>query len=104
MTPSDVGWYTLRAGELLGVLKQHAIARLGPRLDGAVVERLTGIGDHQIQIEVDRVAEALATRAGAVGIVEREQPRLGFLVDDAVVFAFEAVVEDQALRGIARGV
>ena len=92
------------AREFLGVLKQDAVARLGPRLDGAVVERLAGIGDDEIEIEIDGVAEALAARAGAVGIVEGEQARLGLLVDDAVVFALEAIVEDQALGGISRGV
>ena len=36
-----------------------------------------GIGNDQIEIEADRVAEALAGRARAERIVEAEQPRLG---------------------------
>ncbi len=104
MTPGDVGGNALGARKFLGVLKQDAVTRLGPRLDGAVVQRLAGIGDDEVEVEVDGVAESLAARARAVGIVEGEQARLGLLVNDAVVFAFEAIVEDQALGGISRGV
>ena len=88
----------LRArAKLLRVLPQAAITRLGPRFDRAVVEGFAAIGDDEIQIEVDGVAESLAARAGAVGIVEGEEARLGLLVDGAAVFAFEALVEDKAL-------
>ena len=104
MAPGDVGGNTLSAREFLGFLEQDAVAGLGPRLDGAVVERLAGIGDDEIEIEVDRVPEALAAWACAVRVVEREKPRLGLLIDDAVVLALEAVVEDQTLGGIACGV
>ena len=104
MAPGDVGGNALGAREFLGFLKQDAVAGLGPRLDGAVVERLAGIGDDEVEVEVDGVAEALAARACAVGIVEGEEARLGLLVDGAVVLALEAVVEDQALRRIARGI
>ena len=104
MAPGDVSGYALSARKFLRFLEQDAVAGLGPRLDGAVVERLTGIGDDEIEIEVDRVPEALAARACAVGVVEGEQARLGLLIDDAVVLALEAIVEDQTLGGIACGV
>ena len=70
MTPRNIGGYSLRAGEFLRFLHQTAITRLGPRLDRAVVERFAGVRNDEIEIEIDRVAESLATRARAPGIVE----------------------------------
>ena len=52
--------------------RELAVARLGPRLDGAIGERLAFVGNHAVDIEINCVAEALAARARAVGIVERE--------------------------------
>jgi hypothetical protein len=37
---------------------ERAILRLGPRLDRSVSEGLIGIGNHEIEIEVDGVAKA----------------------------------------------
>ena len=71
-----------RARESLQLLPERAIARLGPGLDRALVDGFAAIGNHEIEIEIDGVAEALAARAGAVGIVERKQARLGLLVDE----------------------
>jgi hypothetical protein len=68
----------------------------------AVVERLALIGDDQIQVEVDGVAESLAARTRSVRIVEREKPGLGFLVKCAVILAFESFVEGEPLGGIPR--
>src|ERR1035437_4799426 len=48
-----------------------------PGVDGAVVEAEPLVGDHQAQVEVQRVAETLAARTSAEGIVEAEQARLG---------------------------
>jgi hypothetical protein len=40
------------------------------------VKRQSRVGNHQVQVEVHGVAESLAARARAKGIVEAEQPRL----------------------------
>ena len=74
------------------------VLRLGPRLNRAFVQRQPGIGNHQIEIEADRVAETLARRARAKRIVETEEPRLRSRVNDAVVLAFETVREAEACR------
>ena len=102
MPPRDVRRNVLRARELLRFLHQPAIARLGPRLDRAVVERFARIGHDEIEIEIDRVAESLAARACAPRIVERKKPRLRLLINGAVIFAFEAIVEDEPLARGAR--
>ena len=69
------------------------------------VQRFRFVGNDQVEIEVDGVAESLAARASAVRIVEREQPRLGLLVAHVAGLAFEALGETQALRWlvVARG-
>ena len=86
-----------RAGETLQVLPKLAITGLGPRLDDAFVDGLAAIGNDQVEVEVDGIAEALAARAGAVRIVERKQARLGLLIDEAALLALEAIAEDDAL-------
>jgi len=73
----------------------------GPGGDGALGEGAGAVGDDEVGIEVDGVAEALAARAGAERIIEREEAGLRFLVERAVIFAFEALVESEALRRIA---
>ncbi len=92
------------AGVTLQIDQILAVARLVPGIDGAFGERFAFVGDHAIDVEIDGVAEALAARAGAVGIVEREKARLGFLIDDAAGFAFEALAEGEALGGLRGGV
>ncbi len=56
------------------------------------------IRDHQVHVVVDGVAEALAARARAHGIVEAEQARLGRRQFDAAVLARELLVEAQRHR------
>ena len=51
-----------------------------PGGDGAVGEGFGFVGDDEVGVEVDGVAEALAARAGAVGVVEGEEARLGLAV------------------------
>ena len=48
--------------------------------DGAFVEGLRFVGDDEVGVEVDGVAEALAAGAGAEGVVEGEEARLGLAV------------------------
>ena len=59
---------------------ERAVLRLGPRLDGAFGQGQRLVRDDEVQVEVDGVAEALAARAGPVGIVEGEEARLGLVV------------------------
>ncbi len=86
-----------RAREAFQFLPQRAVARLGPGLDHAFIDRLAAVGNHQVDVEIDGVAESLAARAGAVRIVERKQARLRLLVHQAAGLALEALVEDHAL-------
>ena len=92
-------------GEALQLGEQRTIFGLGPGIDGALVQGLRFVGNHQVEIEVDGVAEALAARTGAVRIVEGEQARLGLLVAQVAVLAFEALGKTQPLRRlvVARG-
>src|SRR6266581_6129448 len=104
LTPRHVGGNSAPARPLFCFLEKHAIARLGPRLDGAVVQRLAGIGDHQIQIEIDGIPEAMAAGACSVRIVKREKPGLRLLVESSIVLAFKSFVEAEPLGGIAGAV
>ncbi len=89
-------------GDLIGARefsqfhKHGAVARLVLWLNRAFVERFAAIGNYQIDIEIDRVSKSLAARASAIGIVEREQPRFGLLVDRAAGLALEAFVENHS--------
>src|SRR5262245_31237142 len=62
----------LRRALQLGELRP--VVRLAPRLDRALLDRLRWIGDYQIHVELDDVAEAVAGRTGAKRVVEREEP------------------------------
>ncbi len=104
LAPGNVCRNCADAGPFFQVLKEGAEARLGPGLDGAVVQGFAGIGHDEIEIEIDGVAKALAARAGAERIVKGEEARLRFLIESAVVLAFEAFVEIEALGGIAGGI
>src|SRR5258708_33796176 len=55
-------------------------------------------------MEVDGVAEALATRARTVGIVKGKKPGLRFLVESSVLLSFEAFVERKPLGRIPSAV
>jgi hypothetical protein len=100
----DVHRNGLGAGEFAHFDGELAIARFGPRLDGAIRERFAFVGDDAVEIEIDGVAETLAAGAGTVRIVERKKARLGFLVDGAAFLTFEALVEDHALGFLVRGI
>ena len=51
------------------------------------------IGHDEVHVELDDVAEAMARRAGAERVVEREQPRLRIFVGDAAAAALEPLAE-----------
>ena len=64
------------AGLLPQLGEPRPVLRPIPRIDRASVQRQPLVGNHQVQVEVDRVAESLAARTRAKRIVEAEQPRL----------------------------
>ena len=64
-----------------------------PRGDGAVVERQVGVGDDQLGVDLERRAEAVARRAGAVRRVEREVARRRLLEAAPVDRAHEVLAE-----------
>ncbi len=101
MPPRHVGRNTLSSREFLQILKERAVAGLGPWLDRAIVDGLAGIWYNEIQIEIDGIAEALAARARAVRIIEGKQARLRLLIQRAIVLALKAFIEDQPLRRAA---
>src|SRR6185312_3530278 len=61
-------------------------------------QRLGPVRNHQIQIEINSVAESLALGAGPVRIIERKQPRLRLLITDVAKLAFKALREPESLR------
>ena len=79
------------ARRALEIGKLRAVVRLAPRLDGALLHGFRRIGHHEIHVELDDVAEAVAGRAGAERVVERKQTWLGILVSDAARTALEAL-------------
>ena len=88
-------------GGLRGALERgevRPVVRLAPRLDRVLLDRLLLIGDDQVEVELHHVAEAVTGRARAERVVEREQPRLRQLVEDAAGAALEAFAEDVADR------
>src|SRR5260370_6225704 len=87
-----------------GVVKEQAVPMFCRWFDGAVVQRFARIGNDQIQIEIDGVSKSLAAGTRAVRIVEREESRLGLLVESTVALAFESLIERKALGCISRGV
>ena len=78
------------------------VVRLAPRLDGALLNRLRGIGHDEIHVELDDVAEAVTCRAGTERVVEREQARLRIFVRDAAVPALEPLGELMHPRAVER--
>ena len=81
----------LRLALQLGQLRP--VVRLRPRLDRALANRLRRIRDDERHVELDDVAEAMARRAGAERVVEREQPRLRIFVGDVAAAALETLAE-----------
>ena len=83
-------------GRALEVRELRPVVWLAPRLDGAVIDRFRAVRHHQIHVELDDVAEAVAGGARPERIVEREEPWLRRFVHDPAGTAFEALREFQA--------
>ena len=94
----DVGGDGGGLGEADHFAVEGAVLGGGPRGDGALLEGAAAVGDDEVGIEVDGVAEALAAGAGAVGIVEGEEARLGLAVGAVAGGALECGGKPQAQR------
>ena len=64
-----------------------------------MLEGARAVGEDEVGVEVDGVAEALAARAGAVGIVEGEEARLGLAVGAVAGGALECGGKAEVLGG-----
>ena len=85
-------------GKALQFSEQRAIFGLGPGLDGALIQRLRFVGNHQVEIEIDGVAKTLAARTCAIRIIEGKQARLRFFVAQIALLALKALGKPQLLR------
>ena len=74
-----------------------AALRLGPWLHRAFFQREPLIGNRQVHVVIDGVAETLAARASSGGTVKAEQYRLGLDEFDAALLAREFLGEAQPL-------
>ena len=81
-------------GERLAVEDLGAAA---PGVDRPLPDRLPGVGDHQVGVEVDRRPEPVALGARAVGAVEGEQARGDLGEAHAAVGAGELLAADRAV-------
>ena len=86
--------------ERLGVKRGGAFR---PRRDRALVQGLVLVRHDEVRVEAELDAEAVAGRAGAGGIVEREQARLDLGDGEAGDGAGELLGKDEALRLLAFG-
>src|SRR5207245_10532349 len=77
--PRDVHGDAPPAGEALQLGEQSPVVGLVPGLDDALAERPLLVGDDEVLVDLDEVPEPVAGAAGAVGVVEGEQPGLGLL-------------------------
>ena len=77
-------------------MEEDVVAPL-PRLDGAFLDRQLLVRDDQVRVEEHLGADAVAGRAGAGRVVEREQPRRDLRVADAAGRAGELLGEEQVV-------
>src|SRR5207302_7527732 len=89
IVPGDVGGDVGGFGGADHLAVVGAVLGGAPGGDGAVGEGLRFVGDDEVGVEVDGVAEALAAGAGAVGVVEGEEAGLGLAVGAVAGGAFE---------------
>src|SRR5207249_11152822 len=78
------------ARRALEVDELRAVVRLAPGLDRVLLDRFRRIGDDQIHVQLDDVAESVTDRARAERVVEREEARLRDLVLEIALATFEA--------------
>src|SRR6476660_3144251 len=97
-SPGDIKRDVRLLGETLKLREQRAIFGFGPGLDRALIQGPGLVRYHQVWIEVDSIAKALAARAGAVRIVEGKEARLGLLVANVALLALKTLRKTQRLR------
>src|SRR5262249_8349938 len=93
LRPGHVDPHVALARGLLQLRELGAVMRLAPRLDRALLNRLGRVRHDEVDVELDDVAEAVATGTRAERVVEREQPRLRVFVRDAARPALETLGE-----------
>ena len=80
VVPGSVHGNAMLLCHLLQFGEVGAIFGAIPGVDCALVEGLRLVGDDEVEVEVDCVAETLAAQACAEGVVEREEARFGFAI------------------------
>ena len=95
--PGHVGGQPLALQEALEVVLAVAVEAGLERLHGPAGERPARVGDHQLGVDRHRAPEALAGRAGADGVVEREEGRRGVGVGDVAARAVQRLAEAAGL-------
>ena len=98
VAPGQVHREAVVAAERLQGLGVERGRTARPGGDGALVQGLVAVGDDQVGVEGQFDAEAVAGRAGAERVVEREQPRLDLADRKAGHRAGEFLGEGQAAR------
>ena len=89
VTPGHVHPHIAGTGGALQFGQGRLVVRLGPGLDGPASHRLPRVGNHEVHVDFDDIAEAVAVGAGPEGVVEREEPGLRVLVGDVAGAALE---------------
>ncbi len=95
--PGDVGGDVGGFGGAHHFAVVRAVLGGGPGGDGAFGEGFGLVGDDEVGVEVDGVAEALAAGAGAVGVVEGEEAGFGLAVGAVAGGALECGGESEVL-------
>ena len=87
--------------ERIGDRFEHPLEVLGvraaPRRDGALADRLLGVGHHELGVDLERGAQTVAGLARAIRRVEREVARRRFLVRPVADRAGEVLAEGHHL-------
>src|SRR5579859_1541194 len=81
----------------LQIRLQRTIFRLCPRFNRSLGQSLQLVGNHEIEIEINRVPKSLAARASAIRIVEGKQPRLRLLIPQVAELTFKSLRKAQGL-------
>ena len=82
-------------------LQLMGVGRAVPWRDRAAAERLAGVGNDQLHVDADDVAETFAFGAGTHRTVETVEPRLRRRILDAAILASELRAEPEPPPGLA---
>ena len=83
-------------GDIGDEVDAPVVVGFGPGVDGAVVEGAGGVGDDEGEVVIDGIAEALASRAGALGVIEGEERGFGDREFEVALAAGESFREAEA--------